>query len=53
MIGIAGIGLLACFAMKAFPLHTNTDENWGMEAESPDSPTSPSSAEESKVTLEV
>ena len=31
MIGISGIGLLSSVAMKAFPLHTQTDENWGIQ----------------------
>lgn len=31
MAGIAGIGLLSSLFMKGLPLHTQTDENWGME----------------------
>jgi hypothetical protein len=29
--GIAGIGLLASFAMKALPLHTSMNDQWAME----------------------
>ena len=31
MVGISGIGLLSCLAMKDLPLHNNVDEKWGME----------------------
>ena len=31
MIGIAGLGLLCSLPMKALPLHTQVDEDWGME----------------------
>jgi len=31
LIGVAGIGFLSSLAMKHLPLHTNTDENWGLE----------------------
>lgn len=31
MIGIAGLGLLCAFPMKALPLHTQVDEKWGLE----------------------
>ncbi|KAJ3557850.1 hypothetical protein NM688_g1248 [Phlebia brevispora] len=30
MVGIAGIGLLASFAMKGLPLHAAVDEKWGI-----------------------
>ncbi|KAI0083047.1 hypothetical protein BDY19DRAFT_900943, partial [Irpex rosettiformis] len=29
-IGIAGIGLLSSFFMKALPLHTQVDDRWGI-----------------------
>ncbi|KAI0791720.1 Mfs1.2 [Abortiporus biennis] len=31
--GISGIGLLSCILMKGLPLHTEVDENWGIEQE--------------------
>lgn len=31
MLGIAGLGLLTAIPMKAFPLHTQVDERWGIE----------------------
>ena len=31
MIGVAGMGLLGSLLMKGVPLHTHTDEKWGME----------------------
>ena len=33
LIGIAGIGFLACAGMKALPLHTQVDERWGLDGE--------------------
>jgi hypothetical protein len=30
-VGIAGIGVLASLLMKHLPLHTATDENWGLK----------------------
>ncbi|EIM89050.1 MFS general substrate transporter [Stereum hirsutum FP-91666 SS1] len=32
LIGIVGLGLLASLAMRHHPLHTKTDEDWGMRA---------------------
>ncbi|KAL4246490.1 MFS transporter superfamily protein [Abortiporus biennis] len=31
LIGVSGLGLLSCFLMKGLPLHTQVDENWGLE----------------------
>ena len=31
MIGISGLGLLSSLFMKSLPLHTQVDENWGLE----------------------
>ena len=31
MIGVGGLGLIISLAMKALPLHTTTDEEWGMK----------------------
>lgn len=30
MIGLAGLGFLISFALKALPLTTEVDENWGL-----------------------
>lgn len=32
LVGIAGLGLLVSLAMWHYPLHTKTDEQWGMQA---------------------
>lgn len=32
LVGIVGLGLLASLAMRHHPLHTKTDEDWGMQA---------------------
>lgn len=32
LVGIAGLGLLVSLAMRHYPLHTKTDEDWGMQA---------------------
>ncbi|KAL4246492.1 MFS transporter superfamily protein [Abortiporus biennis] len=34
LLGISGLGLVSCVLMKGLPLHTNTDENWGLEQDS-------------------
>ncbi|KAI0791733.1 MFS general substrate transporter [Abortiporus biennis] len=31
LMGIAGVGVLASLMMKGLPLHTQVDENWGLE----------------------
>lgn len=31
LVGIVGLGLLVSLAMRHHPLHTKTDEDWGMQ----------------------
>lgn len=31
MIGVAGVGLIAALFMEGLPLHTQVDQDWGME----------------------
>lgn len=33
LLGIAGMGFLASLAMKSLPLHTQVDEQWGLEGD--------------------
>lgn len=33
MIGVAGVGLIAALFMEGLPLHTQVDQDWGMEGE--------------------
>lgn len=35
LTGICGLGLLLSLAMKKLPLHTHTDEHWGVKDSSP------------------
>lgn len=35
LTGISGLGLLCSLPMKGLPLHTQVDENWGLEEENP------------------
>ncbi|KAF8151940.1 iron permease [Mycena galopus ATCC 62051] len=42
MAGISGVGLVASLMMRQVPMHTYTDENWGVAEERADTPQDPS-----------